>query len=122
MEKYSRQALAEGVENASDLVVATDCELYRVLVVHYNRNNQIVVRARYCTAKRSSLSHTQLYSPFKAAQHTRTHTHTRTHINETELGQISSIHVKHYLAHSAQRRHIMFSETETLPEIYVFCR
>ena len=43
MEKYSRQALAEGVKNVSDLVVSTDCELYRVLVLHYNRNNQIEV-------------------------------------------------------------------------------
>jgi len=44
MEKYSRQALAEGVKNVSDLVVTTDCELYRVLVLHYNRNNQLDVR------------------------------------------------------------------------------
>jgi len=44
MEKYSRQALAEGVKNVTDLVVSTDCELYRVLVLHYNRNNQIEVR------------------------------------------------------------------------------
>ena len=44
MEKYARQALAEGVKNTSDLVVTTDSELYRVLVLHYNRNNQIEVR------------------------------------------------------------------------------
>jgi len=43
MEKYARQALAEGVKNASDLIVSTDSELYRVLVLHYNRNNQIEV-------------------------------------------------------------------------------
>jgi len=43
MEKYSRQALAEGVKNINDLVATTDCELYRVLVLHYNRNNQIEV-------------------------------------------------------------------------------
>ena len=43
MEKYARQALAEGVKNASDLAVSTDSELYRVLVLHYNRNNQIEV-------------------------------------------------------------------------------
>jgi len=43
MEKYARQALAEGVKNASDMVVTTDSELYRVLVLHYNRNNQIEV-------------------------------------------------------------------------------
>jgi len=43
MEKYSRQALAEGVKNVADLIVTIDCELYRVLVLHYNRNNQIEV-------------------------------------------------------------------------------
>ena len=45
MEKYSRQALADGVKNVTELVVSADCELYRVLVLHYNRNNQIEVRA-----------------------------------------------------------------------------
>ena len=43
MEKYARQALAEGVKNLSDLIVTTDAELYRILVLHYNRNNQIEV-------------------------------------------------------------------------------
>lgn len=43
MEKYSRQALAEGVKMAEELVVTTDSELYRVLNLHYNRNNQIEV-------------------------------------------------------------------------------
>jgi len=50
MEKYARQALAEGVKNTSDLIVSTDSELYRVLVLHYNRNNQIEVCSviRHC--------------------------------------------------------------------------
>jgi len=43
MEKYARQALAEGVKIAGDLVVNSDSELYRVLVLHYNRNNRIEV-------------------------------------------------------------------------------
>ena len=43
MEKYARQALAEGVKSADDLVVTTDSELYRVLNLHYNRNNQLEV-------------------------------------------------------------------------------
>nr|QNN94694.1 prospero homeobox 1 [Malacoceros fuliginosus] len=43
MEKYSRQALAEGVKNPEDLIVTTDSELYRVLNLHYNRNNQLEV-------------------------------------------------------------------------------
>jgi len=41
MEKYARQALSDGVKNISELVVTKDDEVYRVLVLHYNRNNQI---------------------------------------------------------------------------------
>ncbi len=44
MEKYARQAIAEGVKNAEDLTITTESELYRVLNLHYNRNNQIEVR------------------------------------------------------------------------------
>lgn len=44
MEKYARQAITEGVKNADELHVAGDSELYRVLNLHYNRNNHIEVR------------------------------------------------------------------------------
>ncbi|XP_018570717.1 homeobox protein prospero isoform X1 [Anoplophora glabripennis] len=43
MEKYARQAVSEGVKNAEDLHVGGDSELYRVLNLHYNRNNHIEV-------------------------------------------------------------------------------
>jgi hypothetical protein len=43
MEKYARQAIAEGVKCAEDMYVTTDSEIYRVLNLHYNRNNQIEV-------------------------------------------------------------------------------
>jgi hypothetical protein len=43
MEKYARQALSEGVKSDSELHVSEDSELYRVLNVHYNRNNHIEV-------------------------------------------------------------------------------
>nr|XP_018915224.1 PREDICTED: homeobox protein prospero isoform X2 [Bemisia tabaci]XP_018915231.1 PREDICTED: homeobox protein prospero isoform X2 [Bemisia tabaci] len=43
MEKYARQAVSEGVKNADDLHVSGDCEIYRVLNLHYNRNNHIEV-------------------------------------------------------------------------------
>lgn len=43
MEKYARQAKVEGVKLTEDLVVTTESELYRVLNLHYNRNNQIEV-------------------------------------------------------------------------------
>ena len=44
MEKYARQALSEGIKNPDDLRIAVDSELYRVLNLHYNRNNHIEVR------------------------------------------------------------------------------
>lgn len=43
MEKYARQAVSEGVKNAEDLHVGADSEIYRVLNLHYNRNNHIEV-------------------------------------------------------------------------------
>ena len=43
MEKYARQALQEGVKDEQELLVNEDHELYRVLNVHYNRNNHIEV-------------------------------------------------------------------------------
>ena len=45
MEKHSRQALSEGVKSAEELTVTADCELVRVINLHYNRNNHIEVRA-----------------------------------------------------------------------------
>ena len=44
MEKYARQALSEDIKNPDDLRIALDSELYRVLNLHYNRNNHIEVR------------------------------------------------------------------------------
>ncbi|CAD6995636.1 unnamed protein product [Ceratitis capitata] len=43
MEKYARQAVTEGVNCADELQVGGDSELYRVLNLHYNRNNHIEV-------------------------------------------------------------------------------
>ncbi|KAB0803524.1 hypothetical protein PPYR_00494 [Photinus pyralis] len=47
MEKYARQAVSEGVKNADDLHVSGDSELYRVLNLHYNRNNHIEVPSSF---------------------------------------------------------------------------
>ena len=44
MEKYARQALSEGIKNPDELHVSIDSELYRVINLHYNRNNHIEVR------------------------------------------------------------------------------
>lgn len=46
MEKYARQALSEGVKNSEEIRVSGDSELYRVLNLHYNRNNHIEVRTK----------------------------------------------------------------------------
>lgn len=43
MEKYARQALSEGIKNPEDIHVNMDSELYRVINLHYNRNNHIEV-------------------------------------------------------------------------------
>lgn len=43
MEKYSRQLLSEGLVNAEDIHISADSELFRVLNLHYNRNNHIDV-------------------------------------------------------------------------------
>ncbi|CAG2054784.1 unnamed protein product [Timema podura] len=54
MEKYARQAVSEGVKNADDLHVSADSEIYRVLNLHYNRNNHIEVwgpQVRYTTSQ-----------------------------------------------------------------------
>ena len=47
MEKYARQAIAEGVKSSDDMFVTIDSEIYRVLNLHYNRNNQIEVSYNY---------------------------------------------------------------------------
>ena len=43
MEKYARQALSEGVTSPDEIHVSVDSELYRVINLHYNRNNHIEV-------------------------------------------------------------------------------
>lgn len=43
MEKYARQAVTEGTKSADELHVSGDSEIYRVLNLHYNRNNHIEV-------------------------------------------------------------------------------
>ncbi|XP_037072726.1 homeobox protein prospero-like [Pollicipes pollicipes] len=47
MEKYARQAVSEGVKTAEELTVTPDCELLRVLNLHYNRNNHIEIPTNF---------------------------------------------------------------------------
>ncbi|XP_059162902.1 uncharacterized protein LOC131946236 [Physella acuta] len=55
MEKFARQALAEGCKHAEDLVVTMDSELFRHLNLHYNRNNQIEVPHNFLAAVQAAL-------------------------------------------------------------------
>ncbi|KAK3802104.1 hypothetical protein RRG08_049994 [Elysia crispata] len=55
MEKYARQALAEGVKSEEELVVTVDSELFRHLNLHYNRNNQIEVPQNFLVATQAAL-------------------------------------------------------------------
>ncbi|RUS84965.1 hypothetical protein EGW08_007276 [Elysia chlorotica] len=55
MEKYARQALAEGVKGEEELVVTVDSELFRHLNLHYNRNNQIEVPQNFLVATQAAL-------------------------------------------------------------------
>ncbi|KAK0417736.1 hypothetical protein QR680_013179 [Steinernema hermaphroditum] len=41
MDKFARQALAEGVRDKDEIVVTPDSEIYKLLNQHYNRNNHI---------------------------------------------------------------------------------
>lgn len=43
MDKFARQALAEGVTNRDQIVVTMDSEIMKALNQHYNRNNHIQV-------------------------------------------------------------------------------
>jgi hypothetical protein len=43
MEKYARQLVSEGVKIVEDIHINMESEIYRVLNLHYNRNNHIEV-------------------------------------------------------------------------------
>ncbi|EPB78029.1 hypothetical protein ANCCEY_02878 [Ancylostoma ceylanicum] len=43
MDKFARQALAEGITSRDDIVVTVDSEIFRTLNQHYNRNNHVQI-------------------------------------------------------------------------------
>ncbi|KAH7731467.1 prospero related homeodomain protein [Aphelenchoides avenae] len=43
MEKYAKQAIAEGIRDKNDIVVTIESEIYKQLNQHYNRNSVIEV-------------------------------------------------------------------------------
>lgn len=64
MEKYARQAVTEGIKTPDDLLIAGDSELYRVLNLHYNRNNHIEV----CNNLITTLRHTKKKTKYTNTQ------------------------------------------------------
>lgn len=46
VEKFARQALLEGITEATALRVSRDSELFRALNMHYNKGNDFQVRGR----------------------------------------------------------------------------
>lgn len=65
MEKYARQAVSEGLKNVDELRVGGDSEIYRVLNLHYNRNNHLEVRTfpTFLLLRTNGYSKAVLYSP-----------------------------------------------------------
>uniref|UniRef100_A0A3B5LTW9 Prospero homeobox 2 n=1 Tax=Xiphophorus couchianus TaxID=32473 RepID=A0A3B5LTW9_9TELE len=47
MEKFARQAIAEGVHDVKDITVSRDSELFRALNMHYNKANDFHVPDRF---------------------------------------------------------------------------
>ena len=69
MEKYARQAIADGVASADDIIVTTDSELYRVLNLHYNRNNQLEVPEGFRLTVQVTFTPSTLTPPCARKQH-----------------------------------------------------
>ena len=64
MEKYARQALSEGIKSADDLHVTDDCELLRVLNLHYNRSNHIAVSFSFSINQFKDVDRKQIFFNF----------------------------------------------------------
>lgn len=55
MEKYSRQAISEGVTSAEKLRISLDCELARILNQHYNKSNDFQVPEKFLEVSQITL-------------------------------------------------------------------
>nr|XP_039249545.1 prospero homeobox protein 1-like [Styela clava] len=55
MEKFARQAVTEGVVDASALFVSRDSEIFRVLNIHYNKCSEFNVPEQFLQATEASL-------------------------------------------------------------------
>ncbi|CAK9300688.1 unnamed protein product [Gordionus sp. m RMFG-2023] len=55
IEKFARQALADGTTDNQSLVINESSELYRTLIMHYNRNNHIQVPSHFRSVCQTTL-------------------------------------------------------------------
>ena len=83
MEKYARQALSEGIKNAEDIRVSIDSELYRVLNLHYNRNNHIEVRNLHLSTTNTHF-YLHLYSYFNLSDNNKLSHQVKDYLVDTE--------------------------------------
>ncbi|NXQ96281.1 PROX2 protein, partial [Sagittarius serpentarius] len=66
VEKFARQALLEGVVDASTLRVSRDSELFRALNLHYNKGNDFEVPGRFLEV--ASLTLREFFSAIRAGK------------------------------------------------------
>ncbi|KAF1676409.1 Prospero homeobox protein 2, partial [Pygoscelis papua] len=66
VEKFARQALLEGVVDASTLRVSRDSELFRALNMHYNKGNDFEVPGRFLEV--ASLTLREFFSAIRAGK------------------------------------------------------
>ncbi|XP_078000741.1 prospero homeobox protein 1-like [Glandiceps talaboti] len=68
MEKFARQSLSEGVKNPEMLNVSRDCELFKVLNLHYNKSNEFEVQDIFLIVCRKTLI--EFFNAIKAGKDT----------------------------------------------------
>ncbi|XP_047201732.1 prospero homeobox protein 2 isoform X1 [Girardinichthys multiradiatus] len=66
MEKFARQAIAEGVRDVKDITVSRDSELFRALNMHYNKANDFHVPNRFLEVAEITLH--EFYNAISAAK------------------------------------------------------
>nr|XP_046269873.1 prospero homeobox protein 2 [Scatophagus argus] len=66
MEKFARQAIAEGIVDVKDITVSRDSELFRALNMHYNKANDFHVPDRFLEVAEITLH--EFYNAISAAK------------------------------------------------------